>query len=311
MTYTKKARERKLRYRGYDYHYRIIEHPNPQFEPTFFISGAFQNMDSWSKFVRFFSQQTTVVVADLPGTGKADSLPSSIGFDFYSEAIARILQDANVNRVYVIAASYGTPIAYTFARNYQECVSRMVLAGTMKEIPQHLREHIHHSVSLAEQNEPEQFANYVIDNGLLCLDAAKHIAKRALTRRVLTTELKNMTARLLNHPPLDLSSAPDIPVLVFTGEHDVFTLPRHCREVAAAFPDAIYTTLKDSDHLFHIERFEVVLDLLQRFAKSGYMHNVAGCNTMEFLHNHKIPGMNPPRNLKRARRTAGAGRFLE
>ncbi len=70
--------DKKLNYQGYDYFYRVIENKNNNFEPTFFISGAFQNMDSWKKYVNYFSCETTVILTDLPGTGKSDTVYENV-----------------------------------------------------------------------------------------------------------------------------------------------------------------------------------------------------------------------------------------
>jgi pimeloyl-ACP methyl ester carboxylesterase len=129
------------------------------------------------------------------------------------------------------------------------------------------------------------FAREVVD-GLLCTDATKTVDRRALARRLLVGQLERMSAaeghrymhntmRLLNHAPLDLESAPPVPALVFTGEHDVYTRPEHCREIAEAFDAATFTTIKRADHLFHIERFDATLALVDRFVRG---HAIVDCD---------------------------------
>jgi pimeloyl-ACP methyl ester carboxylesterase len=286
--------DKKLNCCGYDYFYRVMESTNNNFEPTFFISGAFQDMDSWKRFANAFSNETTVILADLPGTGKSDIVDDNVPWDFFSEAIYKILDDVGVEKVYLVSASYGTPLAYTFTKNYPELVSKLVLAGTMKEIPFHMREKIIQSVNLAERNLMEEFARFATHNGLLCLEPEKQVDRRELAIRVLCSELKNMTRdaaeryilntnRLLNFQSLDISESPDVSTLVFTGEYDVFTIPEYCREIAASFSDAIFTTIKNADHLFHIERFDTTLEILLRFVKDLPLEKIKGCNEIEYL----------------------------
>lgn len=109
-------RDVKLNFLSYNYYYRVIESRNENFEPTFFISGAFQNMDSWKRFANAFSDQTTVILADLPGTGKSDIVEDDVPLEFFSEAIYKIIKDTGVEKVYLVSASYGTPLAYAFAK---------------------------------------------------------------------------------------------------------------------------------------------------------------------------------------------------
>ena len=288
--------DKKLNYQGYDYFYRVIENKNNNFEPTFFISGAFQNMDSWKKYVNYFSCETTVILTDLPGTGKSDTVYENVSLDFFSDALFKIVKDIAVQNFYLVSASYGTPIAYTFAQNYPELVSKLVLAGTMREIPIHVKERILESLRLAEMNLMEEFADFVIREGFLCLDQSRHIKKRELTKRVLYSELKNMTndalekyimntKRLLSYESLDLSNSPNVKTLIFTGEYDVFTLPEYCREIAASLSDSIFTSIKNADHLFHIEQFNTTLELLLRFVKGLPLENIEGCNNIEYFCN--------------------------
>ena len=291
--------DKKLNCHGYNYFYRVIESRNNDFEPTFFISGAFQDMDSWKRFANAFSKDTTVILADLPGTGKSDIVEDDVPLDFFSETIYKIVEDIGVEKVYLVSASYGTPIAYTFAKNYPELVTKLVLAGTMKEIPFHMREKIIRSVHLAEKNLMEEFGWFATREGLLCLDPEKQIERRELAIRVLNAELKNMTRdaadkyimntnRLLNFQSIDISESPDVSTLVFTGEYDVFTIPDYCREIASSFSDSIFTTIKNADHLFHIERFDTTLEILFRFVKNLPLEKIEGCNEIEYYLNNQI-----------------------
>jgi pimeloyl-ACP methyl ester carboxylesterase len=284
----------KLNCHGYDYYYRVIEGKNNNFAPTFFISGAFQNMDSWKRFANAFSNETTIILVDLPGTGKSDVVNDEIPLDFFAEAIYKIIQETCIEQMYLVSASYGTPIAYTFAKNFPEYVSKLVLAGTMKEIPFHMRGKIIQSVKLAEKYLMDEFAWFATHNGLLCLDPRKNIVRRELALRVLNAELKNMTRneteryimntlRLLNYQSIDINESPDVDTLVFTGEYDVFTIPEYCREIASSFPNAIFTTIKNADHLFHLERFKTTLQLLLRFVQDLPLETIEACNKIEYL----------------------------
>jgi pimeloyl-ACP methyl ester carboxylesterase len=284
----------KLNCCGYNYFYRVIENGNSNFEPTLFISGAFQDMKSWKRFANAFSNETKAILTDLPGTGNSDMVGDNVSLDFFSEAIFKICKDIGVDKVFLVSASYGTPVAYTFANNYPGLVSKLVLAGTMRSIPVHMREKIMQSILLAEKNLMEEFAHYVINNGLLCLNPDRQVEKRDLAVRVIFAELKNMTReavrkyiintkRLLNYQSIDINKSPNVSTLVFTGEYDIFTLPEYCREIAASFSDSVFTTIKNADHLFHIERFDTTLELLLGFVRNLPLENIQGCNEFEYF----------------------------
>jgi pimeloyl-ACP methyl ester carboxylesterase len=197
-----------------------------------------------------------------------------------------VLDRVGIDRTDVVSASYGSTIAYEFARTFPERVERLVLAGVMREIPAHMRQPTAHTLVTLEEGRMAEFAREVAD-GLLCRDPAKTIERRELARRLLLSQLERMgpsekqryvhgTRRLLCHPPLDLSCPPPVRTLVFTGEHDVYTRPEYCREIASAFSDSTSTTILNADHLFHIERFAETLELLSTFLNDRPVTAVAG-----------------------------------
>jgi len=285
---------------GFRYVCRIQRHPSGR-TPVLFVSGAFQSMASWKKFAEHFARFTTVILCDLPGNGASDVLPSRYGLDFLARALAQVLRQIGVPTVNIVSASYGSPIAYRFAQLFPASVERLVLAGVMKEIPADLRASTINTLISLDENRIADCARQIA-GGLLCADPAKVVARRDLARRLLVTQLERMTPcdrtryvqntmRLLDHAPLDLSSAPPVPALVFTGEHDVYTRPEHCREIAAAFDDAVFTTIKQADHLFHIERFEATLALLDWFLRGATLIAERDYGPIESLAPHGEPAL--------------------
>src|SRR5918995_2742870 len=107
-------------------------HPRPEFEPTLFLSGAFQTMDSW--------------------------------------------------RVNIIAASYGTPAAYRLAHLWPDRITRIVLGGTMRKIPHHVRDKVQQTVETALKGDRQRLAPQVID-GLLCRDPFLAVQRRRVAER--------------------------------------------------------------------------------------------------------------------------------
>ncbi len=294
------AARKRLIYKGFQYTYIYISSSKPAETPTLFMSGAFQSMQSWQRFARLFIERgKPVILVDLPGTGDADPLP--LGFDqhFLADVLKATLDDARIPRVSIVAASYGTATAYCFAQRYPDRVRNLVLGGTMKEIPSHLRSGVAHTLIPLREGRMDQFANEVLGisgpqkgNGLLCTDPSKKVARHKLAKRLLYTQLVNMTPadcrkyelntlRLLHHGRINLEQPPRCNTLVFTGEHDCFTLPTYCREIANALTACTYTTVKHSDHLFHIEQFETTSELTFRFSYDLAIHDIPQLNTIE------------------------------
>jgi pimeloyl-ACP methyl ester carboxylesterase len=284
--------EIELTFKGFRYYYRIIRSGNKNCCPILFLSGAFQTMDSWGKFVDYFNDKTTLILVDLPGVGKSDFLPSDYGLEFLAECIENLLVHVSVPKINVFSASYGSPIGYIFAKHYPHRVSHLLLAGIMREIPKDSEASVYATITLLQQKNISEFTDEVI-NGLLCLDPEK-VSKCKVVARVFRNQLKQLsndqmekyianTLRLFKHTPLNINHSPNLPTLVFTGEHDTFTKAQYCREFANNFHNSTFTTIKNADHLCHMEQFEAVIELSHRFFLDESLDDLPGCNVVERL----------------------------
>jgi pimeloyl-ACP methyl ester carboxylesterase len=287
-----KHQEIELSIRGFRYYCRVLRSEIESFYPILFLSGAFQTMDSWGKFVDYFHDKTTLILVDLPGVGKSDILPSNYGLDFLAECVENVLIHVSIPKVNVFSASYGSPIGYEFAKHYPHRVSHLLLAGIMREIPKESEASVYNTISLLQQNKISEFVDEVI-NGLLCMEPDK-VSKCKVVARMFRNQLKQLntdqiekyianTLRLFEHTPLNIDYSPNVPTLVFTGEHDTFTKSEYCREIANSFQNSTFTTIKNADHLCHMEQFEAVVELSQKFFIDELLDGAPGCNVVEHL----------------------------
>ena len=256
-----------------------------------FVSGAFQSMKSWARFERHFAGRAEVLAVDLPGTGQSDPLPAEVGLDFLAGAVLRVLDELGIDRVHLVSASYGTAVAYRVGQLFPERIESLVLAGTMRRIPDIQRRTAERTVELLEAGRDEAFATLVMESPLQ-RDPAVSIENRRVVGRLFRKSLIAMgpaerhkyienTRRLLSHAPLDLDLPPAVRTLIFTGEHDPFTTPEHCREIASAIPGALFTTIRDADHLFHLERFETTALLIDRFIQGAGLAGIENTGPVE------------------------------
>ena len=283
----------KLSLKGFNYYCRFIENPDSKYDPMLLLSGAFQNMDSWKNFTKVLSENFSVVLIDLPGSGKADFLPYRFGADFLVEAISHMFDHLKIKKANIIAASYGTPTAFNFAAKYPEKVAHLIMGGVMKEMPEERKNDVVRIYQHANQGDRKAFARETTKLLLNC-EESKNVNKSSLVKRVMEcslariskAEIKKMvenTRRILHHGTLDLSKAASVPTLVYTGEYDHFTKPEYCREVAGYFNRAIFTTIKKADHLFHIEQTKTVIEMGIRFVKGESIESLIQLNKIEYL----------------------------
>ena len=285
------TRDLELRLDGFRYFYRLYPNPACDVDPIVFVSAAFQSMDAWTKLARHFNRIAPVILVDPPGVGSSDPLPARYGTEFLASALRGVVEAAGARVVNVVAPSYSSLIAYRFGQLYPGMLNRMVLVGTMKELSSRYRRVFEESIELLHGGRIDTFEHLVLRS----LTCHEHLAEKGTTvKRLMRSMLRNLsprgrtqyeenTKRLMLLGPLDLAMAPRIPTLVFTGEHDNFTTPRYCREVAAALPDAVYTTIRRADHLVHLHQFRTVAGLIESFLLGRTLEEVPGCTPMEYF----------------------------
>ncbi|WP_186316213.1 alpha/beta fold hydrolase [Catellatospora sichuanensis] len=273
---------------GYRCHSRIVRSTRPRLAPVLLVGGAFQRKEDWGRLEQGLLTYADVVTVDLPGWGTADLLPETYGVDFLAAALDHILGELGLAQVNVTSGSYGTAIAYRLAQLHPGRVARMVLIGTMTAIPDDAADAFRHTLDLLAAGQMDEFATTTVDLSLTRDIDADITIRRQVLRRILLNRVRTATAdeiakyaantrRLLNGTLVDFTRPPTQPALVTTGEHDTFTTPRMCRELAGTCPDSWFAVIRNADHLVHMERSAEVVDLMTRFFGDADLTDLPYC----------------------------------
>jgi len=108
--------------------YRIYGHSGPH---LVMINGVRQSMGMWASFVRRFAERYRIILADLPGQGKARVLSGGINasLDEEVETLHAVIEATEAQNVTLCSASWGGVIALAFASRYPSHVRRMILGS--------------------------------------------------------------------------------------------------------------------------------------------------------------------------------------
>ena len=226
--------------------------------------------------------------------GKSPTLSKTVELDFLADSTCVVLEELQIPQVCVVAASYGSLIAYRFAQKHPGRVSHLVLTGVMDHIPADWRRLVVRHLEALIRRDMDRFAREVV-KALTSQSKLHRINHRKAIQRVLFAQLRQLsgdralqyvanTHRLLFHLPLDLRWPPRVRALLFTGEYDPFTKPEYVRAMARAFDDAVFTTIREADHLWHLEQFETAVELVHRFFSNADLDGIDGCNTLEYFY---------------------------
>jgi pimeloyl-ACP methyl ester carboxylesterase len=278
-------------YGGYKSEGRTLWHGDPAAETVVLIGGALQRKTAWGRFEAALAKTFHMFTVDLPGWGDADTLPASYGLDFLADALHDLLEAAGHRQVHVLGASYGSGIAHRYAQTHTQAVRSLTLAGPLLWVPDATREDLRRTVDLLEGGRMDEFAALSADTILRSTPSAR-VTRQSAVRRILRSmfadigeadreKYRNNTLRLLEQAP---SPKPPItvPAMVSTGEHDLFTPPSLCREVASACLDARVVLVYGADHAMHLELPDLAGDLLTRFATGQSLDGLPYCHPVEY-----------------------------
>ena len=271
----------------------VVPVPGRAPAPILFLNGAWQSMDGWLRHAAYANRVAPVILMDPPGNATADAAPAHHGLELLGAAMRQVLEAERVSRVNLLGFSYGAALAFGFAQSHPERVHRVVLSGTMARVGGAARDALRQALGALRNGEAGGFADW-LSSHLRCRDARGPIANGEWVDRVLRISMRRVTSddcrkyeqnvmRLLTQPPHDLGRRMDAPVLVFTGEHDVFTPPDGGRELAGACSRAAFTTIREADHFSPFEQPRAVMDLALNFFRGLPLEGVPGCAPVEYF----------------------------
>lgn len=235
-----------------------------------FIPGNLQEIETLKKFNQGLSKHFDYYVLELPGTGHTEPLHPSYSIKYLSDILFTFVEKHIQTPFNLVTCSYGTAIGIEFAKTYNRSLNNLVLAGSMKEIP--LEEWPTILGLMADcLREPDKFAsdfmelltakNVHIPKQKTIITATKRKASRYTSQQFWCFIFNSI--RLMSYKPEDNDLTKiKCPTLCFTGEHDPYVTKDRCLELAKKLPNASYSTIPNTDHLFHIEDPEATINLI-------------------------------------------------
>ncbi|GAA3021019.1 alpha/beta fold hydrolase [Streptomyces fulvorobeus] len=266
---------RSLTVDGLSYSYRLVPGPRTTTEPVLVLGGALQGMYGWPQIEDRLGPVTSVITADLPGTGSADPLTVRDALPLLCRAIEQIIDDLGLERVNLFGYSFGSAVAYLCAQRQPRRIARLVLGGVPTSMSDAQYARLRELAAELAAGRLHDFAA-LFAKSMLCMDPNRpvlnrHLAYRYVKRAVFHTYSRTPHARAsLDHV---LSSGPalldggltGVPTLVFSGEHDTLTPVNDQRAFTTTIENSRFVTMRESDHWVVLERAHDVADLALRY----------------------------------------------
>jgi pimeloyl-ACP methyl ester carboxylesterase len=114
-------------------------------EALVFVHGWTCNLNFWKENFPAFTDQTRVILLDLPGHGQSDKPQTIYSMDLFARAIDAVLQKEKIERATLVGHSMGTPVIRQFYRLYPQKTRALVIVdgalrtyGTKESMKQYL-----------------------------------------------------------------------------------------------------------------------------------------------------------------------------
>ncbi|MGQ5226218.1 alpha/beta fold hydrolase [Streptomyces sp. yara] len=286
-----RAKERELVFGGFRYTCRIVRQGAPQTAPLLLLGGSSQDRYSWQAHEKWLAPLCTLITVDLPGYGSSDFLPASYDIDFLGDAVQHMLTEIGVPEVNLFGGCFGEVVGLRFAQRHPQSVRRIIFGAAANRLPELYSEAVPRLTQTLERGDIDGAAEGLVRLFMSNPEAGK-VRRHAAVARLLQRQFMNQTPddirkavehniRLVTHGCYEPLPVPRVPTLVFTGEYDTLCTPDMGREFAATMPGALFTTVKEADHLVTVERREESADLIARFCTDRSVEGLPYCTGVE------------------------------
>lgn len=283
--------ERELVFGGFAYTCRIVHRSAPRTAPLLLLGGSSQNRYSWQSHEKWLAPLCTLITVDLPGYGGSDFLPARYDIDFLADAVQHMLAEIDVPEVNLFGGCFGEVVGLRFAQRHPESVRRIVFAAAAIRLPELYSEAVPRLSETLARGDIAQAADGLVRLFMSNPEAGR-VRRHAAVARLLQHQFLNQTpedirkavehnTRLMTHGCYRPLPVPAVPSLVFTGEYDTLCTPQMGRELAATMPGALFTTVKEADHLVTVERRQESAELIGRFCTDRPVDGLPYCNPVE------------------------------
>lgn len=224
---------------------------NEEHQPIILIHGNGGSIEAMTHQIDFFKDSYYVVVADNRTHGKSGGI-DSVNYDMMAKDYIGIIDQLNLNSVYVLGHSDGGIIGLLMAINYPDKIGKLVAA-----VPNLVsgEESI-----VAWELEFSRGYRALIDSMIMVNDQSRN------------WKIEKIHMELMkNEPNIDISELSKIkcPVLVMTSDNDIIK-PRHILKIYENIPESHLFVMPGATHFMIRDEHELYNEMSNRFLSSPF-----------------------------------------
>ncbi|MBE5801169.1 MAG: alpha/beta hydrolase [Clostridiales bacterium] len=216
-------------------------------------------------------EQCTLLIIDFPGHGKSDEPPEPWGVPEYAQQMLSLLDELQLDRVYVVAHSFGGRVALELATKKPELIEKLVITG---------------GAGIKKQPSPEQMKRQAAFKRMnKILNAVKKVPFLAGLADQLQTKLRqrygsadyirlneNMRktfVKVISYDQLELLSQVKASTLLIWGSNDTETPLWMGQQMEKEIPDAGLIVFDGRGHFAFAEEWQRFTIILKQFFFGG------------------------------------------
>lgn len=239
-------------------------------KPLVILHGLFGSADNWMTIAKDLQKHYTLYLIDQRNHGDSGH-SDEWDYKVMAEDLKELLEDNDLESIYLMGHSMGGKTAMTFALLYPDKVEKLIVADIA---PRHYP--VHHQTILeglnainleklsSRKEADEKLAEYIEDWGI------RQFLLKSLTRKegkfawkinlpVITEKIENIGEAL------DRDKVFDKPTLFMGGANSKYIQDKDKADIDKFFPNSHLIHIKDAGHWLHAEKPDAVAETVKAF----------------------------------------------
>jgi 3-oxoadipate enol-lactonase len=236
-----------------------------------FLNGLSQTTLSWGFVEQLLKDKYNFLLLDFIFQGNSEKEGEWRTFDQHAEDVVGVLDQCNLEKVYIVGLSYGSIVAQHFAVNFPQKVSKLILLSTFAyktpyyeaiELSWKRALELGGYSLLLDVMLPYVLSDTYFSHPIIPIDLMKSMRKDVVEAKALE---KLMTATLHMEDFRSELTKINCQTLVIHGGKDLLFPVDFGKTVSELIPNAKFSVLTNAGHTLNLEEVANVCKLIDEF----------------------------------------------
>ena len=128
------------------------------------LHGFLESSSIWKNFIKPLSKKYTVILIDLPGHGKSDSISETHSMELIAKVVNELLHFLKIDKAIFVGHSMGGYAALAFTELFEENVLKLILLNSTTEADSDERKENRNRATQLIEKEKKPFLSMAISN---------------------------------------------------------------------------------------------------------------------------------------------------